>query len=194
MAKKKEEHPVMSEMSPYMKSMVLANNTRFGEKDGKMHMGSQIDDLVVGLPLPSLALMYLFDSTVLPLGKSIIFAGRPASQKSSMGFEVARWFCDAGGYGNIAECEGNKVSPSLVKSVVGSANYPRVGVTICQTVDEARQRVAWNLNYMNANDKDKTIPFAQIWDSLSGATTETTADKVMGDEEMSARGYPENAL
>lgn len=192
MAKKEKE--VVQEMSPYMAGMMKSAAAKFGEKDGKTHMGEEIDELVIGLPLPSLSLMYLFDSNVFPLGKSVIFAGAPSAQKSSMGFEVLRWFTEAGGYGQINECEGAKLSPSLLRSIVREEGYKRVSANICQSIDEARQKIVWALDYQKKNDPKKTIPFAAVWDSLSGATTESMVEKVLGDEEMNARSFPENAL
>ncbi len=191
--KEKEKKVAMQEMSPFMQGMLNDAAKKFGEKDGKTHMGAEIEELVIGLPLPSLSLMYLFDSNVFPLGKSVIFAGRPSSSKSSMGFEILRWFTEASGYGQIDECEGAKISPSLLKSITREG-FKRIQVNICKTIDEARQKIVWALEYMKKNDPKKTIPFAAVWDSLSGSTTESMVEKVMGDEEMNARAFPENAL
>lgn len=157
-------------------------------------MGEEIEELVVGIPLPSLALMYLFDSDVFPLGKTVGFAGFPQSQKSALGFELIRWFQSVGGYGKVVECEGNKISPSLLKSIVGQEGFKRVVIDPCPHVDEARKRINFTLDYLKKNDKKKQIPFVTILDSATGSTTEENVEKLMGDDDWSGRSYPVNAL
>ena len=140
MSKQKNKIHVQEE-SPFLQAMVEATRAKFGDEGGVTYMGSEINELVVGIPLPALSLMYLFDSDVFPLGKTVGFAGAPQAQKSSLLFEIIRWFQGLGGYGKIVECEGNKVSPTLIASIVGQARFQQVMIDPCRTIDEARKRI-----------------------------------------------------
>jgi hypothetical protein len=66
MSKQKNKIHVQEE-SPFLQAMVEATRAKFGDEGGVTYMGSEINELVVGIPLPALSLMYLFDSDVFPL-------------------------------------------------------------------------------------------------------------------------------
>lgn len=70
-----------------------------------IYLGAEMDKAIVGLPLPALALRYLFQSTVFPLSRVIQFAGPFGSCKSALLYELMRWHMVYGGGGALAECE-----------------------------------------------------------------------------------------
>ena len=63
------------------------------------------DTAIVGIPIPSLAAQFLFNSTVLPLGKMIEIFGPAGAGKSTFLYEIMRWFMDAGGLVYLGETE-----------------------------------------------------------------------------------------
>lgn len=193
MSKQKNKIHVQEE-SPFLQAMVEATRAKFGDEGGVTYMGSEINELVVGIPLPALSLMYLFDSDVFPLGKTVGFAGAPQAQKSSLLFEIIRWFQGLGGYGKIVECEGNKVSPTLIASIVGQARFQQVMIDPCRTIDEARKRIVHTLEFLKKHDPEKKIPFILGLDSATGATDDETVEKLMGDADYSGRSFPITAL
>jgi len=193
MSKKKNQIHVQ-ETSPFLQAMVEATRQKFGDEGGVTYMGSEINELVVGIPLPALSLMYLFDSDVFPLGKTVGFAGAPQSQKSALLFELIRWFQGLSGYGKVVECEGNKVSPTLLSSIIGAEGFKQVMIDPCRTIDEARKRIVHTLDFLKKNDPEKKIPFILGLDSATGSTDDETVDKMLGDDDYGGRSYPITAL
>jgi len=194
MTKRAASEPTRSEESPLLTGMMAASRKELGEESGILFAGEDMEAMVVGLPLPSVALMWLLDSNVLPLGKIIGLAGFPQSQKSALGFEIARWFTDCGGYTKLVECEGAKVSPTLLRSIVGSGTN-RVMIAACPHIDAARKHTVMALNYLKEHDKKKTVPFLVLLDSLTGASTEENSGKLMdASEDFGGRGFPVAAL
>ena len=184
----------VQEESPFLQEMAEAARLKFGDEGGVTYMGKEIEAMIVGIPLPALSLMYLFDSTVFPLGKPVGFAGFPASQKSSLGFELIHWFQSLGGYGKVVECEGGKVSPSLLSSIVGPEGYEQVTIVRCNSIDSARKQINFTLDFLKKKDPEKKVPFILILDSATGSTTDENIEKLMGDADWSGRGFPINAL
>jgi hypothetical protein len=66
--------------------------------------------LVVGIPLPSLALMHLFQSNVLPVGRIYQITGEEGSSKSSFLAEMMRWVLIYSGYAMVFEVEGKDIA------------------------------------------------------------------------------------
>jgi hypothetical protein len=66
--------------------------------------------LVVGIPLPSLALMNLFQSSVLPLGRLYQIIGEEGSSKSSFLAELMRWVLIYSGYAMVFENEAKDIA------------------------------------------------------------------------------------
>jgi hypothetical protein len=66
--------------------------------------------LVVGIPLPSLSLMYLLQSSVLPVGRLYQIIGEEGSSKSSFLAEMMRWILIHSGYAMVFETEGKDIA------------------------------------------------------------------------------------
>jgi hypothetical protein len=66
--------------------------------------------LVVGIPLPSLSLMYLLQSSVLPVGRLYQIIGEEGSSKSSFLAEMMRWVLIHSGYTMIFETEAKDIA------------------------------------------------------------------------------------
>lgn len=76
-------------------------------------------NVVIGLRIP-FAFEILLDCNVLPLGVVFELLGEPGSNKSTLAYEMVRWFYEAGGYGDVFITEG-KNSPALASAIIG---YP----------------------------------------------------------------------
>lgn len=72
--------------------------------------------ILCGVPVPSLAMQYLLNSTVLPVGRIMEVYGEPGAGKSTFLYELMRWFLEAGGYCYLGETE-QKDSTSLRRAV-----------------------------------------------------------------------------
>jgi RecA/RadA recombinase len=78
----------------------------------KTSIGAQAVSAGVGLPFPSLALRYLFQTTTLELSRIMQITGEEGSAKSALAAEVARWHAVYGGGAFIFENE-NKDAADL---------------------------------------------------------------------------------
>lgn len=192
MAKKEKE----KEKAPptLLESMLLGAKKEYGNRT---FSGPDGKKLLIGLPLPSLSMMYLFDSNVISLGKVIGLAGEPMSQKSSLGFEFQRlvtmFLNPVNGQHGIAqhiEAEAGKYSPSLHESIITSELFKHVLYTQARSVDDAQDISTKMLALIQdscKNEKGKmdpqkcNVPIVFTVDSLTGSETEGNREKLQED-------------
>jgi hypothetical protein len=172
MAKKEKASPQQN-VSSYLKT---ANN-----EDRKDCGG------IVGLPLPSLALMYLFESNVLPLSKGIGIAGPYQSNKSTFGFEILRWFANAQGVAELIETEGDKVSGDLIPSLMGPEAYKAFRSRSVVSIEEAQTSLTRIIDEFQKFE-DRNFAAAVLLDSLSGSNTEG-ASKTINEDGHATQDY-----
>jgi RecA/RadA recombinase len=75
-----------------------------------------------GICMPSLALWYLFGSNVLPLSRIVQIVGPPGSCKTSLLFEIYRWFGLHNGMGGFIDNE-SKDSAKLRDSIIHDPEF-----------------------------------------------------------------------
>jgi len=144
------------------------------------YMAKDSELLWTGIELPSLALKWLFDSNVLPLGHIIGLAGPPQSQKSSLALEIARWLLSQNGAVSLLDCEGGKISDTLMGSILSDAQMARLTISACPTIDQAQAKLTALTGGLRdlKRDKGKHLLYGLIVDSLTGAPTESYSAKV----------------
>src|SRR6185436_7718563 len=96
--------------------------------DATLLTGPEADASIIGLWLPALALRYMYQSNVKPLGRSEIITGLPHSCKSAYLYEQFAWHRTANGGGWLCETE-NKDSPELRLSLT---SYDAKAVRVSQ--------------------------------------------------------------
>lgn len=158
-------------------------------------IGADCEAMTVGLPLPSLALRYLFQSTVFSLGRIIQLIGKEGSCKSAFLYELYRWHCVyGGGYAHI-ENE-NKDSPLLRNSILErNPVWTRRGL-MCpsRSLEEWQNALTYYTDYfmteMNrAGGPGRILPTILGVDSLTGTSPEAEQAKTVA-EGHASRGYP----
>lgn len=140
-------------------------------------LGADMDKAIVGLPLPALALRYLFQSSVFPLSRVIQFAGPFGSCKSAMLYELMRWHMVYGGGAALAECE-NK-DAVLMRHGIMSYNpmwLRRITYGEANALEEWQSFLTANLiQFKTALDMPggpgRTIPICMGIDSLTATDT-----------------------
>ena len=194
----KDETPVVRRESTFLSNMLDATRRKFNKADeGETYMGPDIEMFITGVPIPALSFMYLIDSNVFPVSKCVGIAGYPESNKSALGFEVMRWFIQHGwpdaGFGKLIENEGAKLSPSLLRSIVGYDKVDtHVQVTQSQTIDVAQRHLTFSLDYLKKNSS-RDVAMAMVLDSLTGSDTEESGDKIR-ETGFADRSFPTGAL
>lgn len=163
--------------------IMISQQKKVGAKTdggGMTYMARDAELLWTGVELPCLALKWLFDSNVLPLGHIFGLAGPPESQKSSLALEIARWILGADGRISYLDCEGGKVSDSLMKSLLSGDQLERMAISVCPTIDIAQEQINTVFAGLKLIHEKKNIK--PLWcilvDSLTGAPTGAYSNKV----------------
>lgn len=174
------------------KSMCAAANTHLGRDD--IVVGTEADQLVVGLPLPALCLRYLHQSDVFPLSRVWQLAGEEGSCKSAMLYEIMRWHMIYGGGACLAETE-NKDAPMLRHSILEYNPHwiARCAYAGCDTLEQWQDYLTVNINnYRAALDvvggPGRTVPVCFAIDSLTAVDSQKEIDKTMK-EGHATKGY-----
>jgi len=152
-------YPVDDSLDSALK--VLQNKLSKGDKI----LGSP-PTLLLGLPVPSLAVRYLLQNTGMPLGVVYHLVGPPASFKSTLAVEIGRWHHACGGAIIICEAE-TKPTPALRESIIGS-DPPRVVVYECRFLEEWQRAIIEAVKIMKDRQGEDQKPIAFIVDSYMG--------------------------
>lgn len=175
-------------VSPILKALVDNPDTVKG-----MFVGKAIEERLVGVPSPSLALSWCMDNTVLPLGKMIGIAGPSQSQKTSLALEFAKIGLRLNGYCYLVDNEAAKYSPTLQRSILKiEPESQKLVLARSDSVEESQERMTSFVRAFYAHKNMEEI-WTLILDSLSG--TETAGEMAAIDKEGSAgRSHPLIAL
>jgi RecA/RadA recombinase len=191
----------------FFKRQVTAHKARFGA-DKSVDL-EEFAGTHVGLPIPHPALQYLLTSEVLLLSRIMAISGAPGSNKSALGYEMARIFIDGGGVASLIETE-NKASGSLMRSILApSESYqPFYDVKKADSIELAQDYVTSIVEdrekQMAAAQKGRTKKAAEhtfddelaqlvMVDSIVGTPSDETSEKIMADGHAD-RAHPKEAL
>ena len=154
---------------------------------------------LVGLPLPSLAMEYLLQSTVFPLGRLTQITGPAGSAKSLLLYEIYRWHLYYGGGGVHLENE-NKDTRDLRDSVFNyRPNYMDNMLTQpTRYLQEWQQALTYYVQYLRQvsdmpGGPGRTRPIAIGIDSLMGTVTLEEYAQI-AEAGHASRGFPEAAM
>jgi RecA/RadA recombinase len=158
-------------------------NEKLGRSD--ISLGTESENVLVGLPLPALALRYLFQSTVYPLSRITQITGEEGSCKSSLLYEIFRWHMVYGGGACFIENE-LKDSPELRHSILqwNPTYINRTEVCKTHSLEEWQKSLTTFLNIVKKTQDDRggpgrTIPVAFGIDSLMATGPEEEIKKIL---------------
>ncbi len=190
MSKKKEEKEEKAKVSSALISCMRHAEQKNG-KEGE-YVTPNYEEVVMGVPINNLALMYLIDSNVLPVSKIIKVAGPTGSNKSALGFDLMRMLMHPDGYCHYIENEGGKWSPLLVKSIVGDETMKRFHMNQATDSSEAMKIITSDIKFIQKGESGGKV-VGLLLDSLAGSNTEKATEKMYSSGEAT-RGYSELAL
>lgn len=140
--------------------------------------------IVIGLPLPCLALEFLIQNTVWPLGRFTQIVGKHGTCKSALTFEMMRWFKDSMGLAYLFENE-TKYSPDLALSIIGYPATPDDEILAhipCDSVDDWQSKlqtmIKWCKDQMLKKEVGKKFPVLFVVDSLMGKLARESQEKI----------------
>jgi len=179
MAKKKDE-PLTRDS--FFTSAISSAQEKFGNKDAYV----ADEHKVFGIPLDSLALMWLVDSNVWPLGRVTMTHGAEQSGKSAFLFWLEKLFIKFGGTGVYISAE-NKDSPSLMKSLLGE-EIKYVDYRRAKTIQQWQLHVSHAIDHYREKQGESGGKFPMVIgvDSIAGVQDESVKKKV--DEQGYADG------
>ena len=183
--------------SQFLTETIKTARTEYG--DSNIAVASEADRIVIGIPMPSLAMEYLIQNDVWPLGRFAQINGTEGTCKSALTFEMCRWFRNSSGIGYLLENE-TKYSPDFAQSIIG---YPEnegeevLGHIPCNSLEdwqEKLQRTAgWCRERMSRDDVGRKFPVLLILDSLMGKSSLESQAKIEKDG-FADRSHPVEAL
>ena len=132
-----------------------------------------------GIPLPSLALQYMFGVENLPFGRMYGFRGATESFKSSMVFYLLRNIMAQEGLGILVETE-RKVSDTLMEGII-QEYMDLLQQYNADTLEMAQGQLTFAMEFIKKNLVDRNIPYGLGWDSLRGVLSEATSNKISAD-------------
>lgn len=123
--KKLEQSWELDQVDALLDEIIGVAVKHYGE-DG-VYFCKESEDRIVGLPLPSLAARYLFQSTVWPLSRMAQLVGQQGCGKSTMMYEIMRWHRKYGGRNVLLEAE-TKDTPEMRQAIL---NYDDKACMMC---------------------------------------------------------------
>lgn len=173
----------------FMKVQLAHSQKKFGTK---CYLAGDHYVQQFGVPLPSLALQYMFGVQNLPFARMYGFRGKTESFKSSMVFYLLKVVMDYMGLGVLVECE-RKASIDLIKGIVGEhlTNHT-LEMMNPGTLEEAQDMLTDMIGFIKKELPQRHIPYAFGWDSLRGVLSEATSGKITKDGHYE-KGYSAEA-
>ena len=188
-----------------MANMLSAAREKFGVDKV---FGSQEDmkKLVIGIPMPSLAMEYLLDNDVFPLSSLVMIAGPPGKGKSTLSYEIFRWFYELAGMVFHVDTE-LKVDYNwcydimAVPKDIRDSDYTPLIANRAESLEKYQDMLSHYFRDAQKNligtkeapGPGKIIPCCFAVDSLAAAASEELQEKIIK-EGHANRAHPVNAL
>jgi len=163
--------------------------------DSGIAVAGEAGCFVIGIPLPGLAMEYLLQNTVYPLGRMTQIVGTEGTCKSALCFEMARWFNSCAGTGYLFENE-SKYSDDYANSIIGwpaSSDENVLGYLRCASLEDWQSRLLDVVSRIKAAEAGAYLPVLLILDSIMGklsAESQQNIDRVG----YADRAFPVEAL
>jgi len=183
-----------------MDGMKMAARQRFNA-DSVFGSSEDFAQVVVGIPLPCLALEYLTGNDVWPLSSLAQLSGRWGTCKSTLAYEVFRWFYEFGGRSVHLDTE-SKYNPQLCANVMRYGDDDRAVIyNRCESLEDWQRRLEFYVSQFKSGmlgtaaepGPGKVIPVVFGVDSLKAASSEERQEKVKK-RGHGERGFPIEAL
>lgn len=158
---------------------------KFGHEG--VYLGSEAENLIIGVPTPALAYEYVTGQDCFTLGVVIQIVAKHGVGKSALLAEFGRWFDLADGGMVLCENE-TKFNPHWYSSIQGPVVYSRMRLHRCKSVEDWQRNLTWSIKQMKTDmegTKDapgpgRTFPVLFGVDSIMGKMSEENQEKIIG--------------
>jgi hypothetical protein len=156
--------------------------------DASVMLGTEMDALVLVIPVPSLAFEYLIAQSGFPLGLIMQIVALEGVGKSALTAEIGRWFDAAGGGMVLMENE-TKFNPFWYSSILRDA-YRRLLLHRCKAVEDWQEHTTYAVAKMKTDllgtkkqpGPGRSVPVLFCVDSMMGKMCRETQEKIFGAE------------
>lgn len=186
--------------STFLQESCLAARKEYG--NANISVAGEAGRMVVGIPLPGLAMEYLIQNSVWPLSRFAQIVGTEGTCKSALTFEMARWFRKSSGIAYLFENE-TKYSPDYALSIIGYPKDPDDEVLLhipCDSVEDWQDKIQkicdWCRTKMAPTKGEgigRVFPVLLILDSLMGKLSLETQGNIEKTG-FADRAFPKEAL
>lgn len=148
--------------------------------DPSIAVAGEAGCMVIGIPLPSLAVEYILQNTVFPLGRMTQIVGTEGTCKSALCFEIARWFNDYAGTAYLLENE-SKYSADYANSIMGwptDAESDVLGHLRCNSLEDWQSRLQDIVRRIKEAEEGSLYPVLLILDSIMGKLAAESQDNI----------------
>jgi hypothetical protein len=138
--------------------------------DSRIAVAGEAGCIVLGIPFNTLALEYLFQNTVFPLGRMTQVVGTEGTCKSAFCFELSRLFHEQAGTSYLLENE-SKYSPDYANSIIGwpaNPNENALGYIPCGSLEDWQSRMLDVVSRIKGSELGMKLPVLLILDSIMG--------------------------
>lgn len=168
-----------------MMGMIQAAQKKFGTSK-VFGSRAQIEQLAIGIPVPSLAFEYLIGNDIFPFCM-VMLAGQWGTCKSALLYEIFRWFYEQGGWPFHTDTEFKFDADFACSIMRAAASTLPVTSARASSLEEMQRMLTHFLKESKSictGSKEepgpgKTVPMCFGIDSLVGAASEEVSEKIM---------------
>ncbi len=188
-----------------MASLVSAARDKFGV-NRVFASHDELAQLSIGIPMPSLAMEYVMANDIFPLGSVVMLAGSWGAGKSTLSYEIFRWFYELSGITFHVDTETKFdyewcCDVMRIPKDIRESDYTPI---ISSRADSLEQMQSMTTHYLKSAQKTlvgtkdapgpgKSVPCCFAIDSLAAAASEELQEKILK-EGYANRAHPINAL
>lgn len=166
--------------SAIFESLLEVNRQKFGA-DKVLSTADEMDQLIVGVPAPSLAFEYLIMNDVFPLKTLLMIAGTWGSCKTSLAIEFFRWIRMADGFCAFINTE-QKFDSDLAYGILRETPQDQPFFYLsADSVESYQTMLTYSLKAYKKIPNAEYIPGIFVIDSLASATSESSHEKIEKD-------------
>lgn len=200
--KKPTALPSLQERAQMTSAFMRATISEQAKKTGqtKIYVGGEAACMMLGVPLPSFALEYLFGLNILPFGILLLLVGEEGIGKSGLSFEIARWFRRLTAAQVLYMDNESKYSDTWANSILGWDDPQAMKVVRCSSMKDWQTIAQDDLTRFKAlcdgtaskPGHGKIFGYLQILDTLMGKAT-PESQKRIEKEGFAGRNHPDEA-
>lgn len=147
---------------------------------------------VVAIPVQSLAMQYMLGCEGIPFGRMVQIVGSEGSYKSTLMYELMRWYVTAGGLAILIETESKDSGD--IRNAILNWDPDKMRNVATTSVTSTKEWMAYITNVFKyyrtlMTENKQYIPLLVALDSVTATASEASLEKI-GDEGFASGSFP----